>query len=391
VRLAGQMKAGFFPCPTEAIEAMLTHLEKPTNPDRTTIIDPCAGKGVALIQIADGLGIPRKNVFAVELNTGRANLIRENYPDINLLGPCSFAGSRISAGSMSFVYLNPPFDHEFGGGGREETAFLRQAAFLMPPGGVLIFVLPANQVFDNNEICEVLDTWFQNLELYLFPDGVREYGECVVIGKRRKQPLPPSELKSSGVFYKRGIWSADFGDDLEEKLPRLGQVAYESWRYGDPVELSLRSKIDTWSPVLGEQPRRFEKIELTEDELNDGLSQSPLYQAFETKEARRLRRPPLSLNKGHTSLLLLSGLLDGYVPSDPPHVVRGYCGKQSRLQRVEHYETETSHVEKRVSADVPLPVVRAVWPDGKITTFGEPETTEEVEVEADPTEEGDDE
>jgi Uncharacterised methyltransferase family (DUF6094) len=289
---------------------------------------------------------------------------------------------------MSFVYLNPPFDHEFGGGGREETSFLRQAAMLMPPGGVLIFVLPANQVYDNNQICEVLDTWFQNLEIYLFPDGndkdgkpIRQYGECVVIGKRRKQPLPPSELKNSGTFYKRGIWSGDLDDATQRKLPRLGQESYDSWRYGEPVELSRREKVEHWSPVLGEKPKRFEKYELTEEELNDGLSQSPLYKAFETKAARPLRRPPLSLNAGHTSLLLLTGLLDGYVPSDPPHVVRGYCGKESRLKKVEEHETETSHVEKRTYADVPLPVVRTVWPDGTIVTYGEPEATEDVEIE----------
>jgi hypothetical protein len=141
-------------------------------------------------------------------------------------------------------------------------------------------------------------------------------GECVVIGKRRKQPLPRSQFRESGVFYKRGIWSADLDSRLMSKLPRLGQEAFDSWRDGEPVELSRREQLTTWASVLGERPKRFEKFELTEGAQRLLESES----ALPSSRPRRpgLERPPLSLNKGHTSLLLLSGLLDGYVPSTRP-------------------------------------------------------------------------
>jgi hypothetical protein len=85
-----------------------------------------------------------------------------------------------------------------------------------------------------------------------------------------------------------------------------------------------------------------------------------------------LKRPPLSLNKGHTSLLLLTGMLDGYVPSDPPHVVRGYTGKAEKLHRTERYETPGGDtVHKQVFSESPMPIVRAVWPDGTIRTFSD--------------------
>jgi len=49
---------------------------------------------------------------------------------VRLLGPCSFEATRITRHSFSLVYLNPPFDDEFGGGGRAETRFVGQAAEL---------------------------------------------------------------------------------------------------------------------------------------------------------------------------------------------------------------------------------------------------------------------
>ena len=73
--------------------------------------------------------------------------IAEAYPDLRLLGPCSFEATRITRHSFSLVYLNPTFDDEFGGGGREETSFLRQAVDLLVPGGILVLVCAwVNQV-----------------------------------------------------------------------------------------------------------------------------------------------------------------------------------------------------------------------------------------------------
>ena len=99
------------------------------------------------MQLAEGLGVSKDHVFAVELNASRAARIAEAYPDVRLLGPCSFEATRITRHSFSLVYLNPPFDDEFGGGGREEVKFLRQAVDLLVPGGILVQVCPVNQVF----------------------------------------------------------------------------------------------------------------------------------------------------------------------------------------------------------------------------------------------------
>jgi hypothetical protein len=194
-RLASVVKQGFHPAPPEAITGILKHLKMPDpppdpklKPDDITILDPCAGEGKALGQLAEGLGISTGQVFAIELNASRAARIAEAYPDVRLLGPCSFEGTRITRHSFSMVYLNPPFDDEFGGGGREEVKFLRQAVDLLVPGGILVLVCPINQVFGASQMCELIDTWFEQVEVYLFPDGCRSFRQCVVLGCRRKRP-----------------------------------------------------------------------------------------------------------------------------------------------------------------------------------------------------------
>jgi hypothetical protein len=101
-------------------------------------------------------------------------------------------------------------------------------------------------------------------------------------------------------------------------------------------------------------PRRFEKAALTEEELERELARSPLYNALRQRTLSPLKRPPLSLNKGHTGLLLMTGLLDGYVPSDPPHVVRRLTTKIEKLQRTESYETPAGDaIAKQVFSESP--------------------------------------
>jgi Uncharacterised methyltransferase family (DUF6094) len=183
-RVASVVKQGFYPAPAEAIAYILRHLKIPDPPpdpkfkaEDINILDPCAGEGKALAQLAEGLSDSPGHVFAVELNVSRAARIAATYPDVRLLGPCSFEATRITRHSFSVVYLNPTFDDEFRGGGREEVAFLRRAIDLLVPAGILVLVCPVHQVFGAGPMCSLLDTWFDQLEVYLFPDDCRKCNE----------------------------------------------------------------------------------------------------------------------------------------------------------------------------------------------------------------------
>ena len=375
MRLAATTKNGFFPADPKAIEGILKHLKMPDppdpkkfRPDDITILDPCAGEGHAIAQFAEGLGIDRSHTYAIELNAARAGRIRENYPGINLLGPCSFHACTIEWHSFSLIYCNPPFDSEFGGGGREEVSFVSRCIDMVAIGGVLVLVCPQDQVWKRQEMINLLDTYFQDIECYSFPDDVRKYGELVTIGRRRKQPVPKESLSSSGVLNSRGAYRC-YGQPV---FPALGEPQYEKWMGGRPVELSRKDEIDTWTLPHSWKPRRFLKTELTAEEIEASMAKSQLWKRFTSNRVRTVGRPPMSLNRGHVSLQLLSGLLDGYVPSDPPHVVRGYCGKVWSSPKVEEHTTEDgTHVEKKIFSELPNPIVRAVWPDGNIKTLSD--------------------
>jgi hypothetical protein len=387
-RLASAVKQGFHPAPPEAIAGILKHLKMPNPPpdpkfkvDDVTVLDPCAGEGKALVQLAEGLGISNGHIFAIELNAGRAARIAEAYPDVRLLGPCSFEATRITRHSYSLVFLNPPFDHEFGGGGREEVKFRRHVVDLLAIGGILVLVCPINQVYGRREMCDLLDTWFEQIELYLFPDGCREFNECVVFGRRRKTPLTDKLICEQGVLASgvRHCSSAPIST-----LARLGEPQFSEWEYGEPNTESRKPDLEVWELPHSVAPKRFQKTALTEEELERELAHSPLYTSLRQTTVAPLKRPPLSLNKGHTSLLLLTGMLDGYVPSTPPHVVRGFTSKVEKLHRTENYETEGGDaVSKQVFAESPIPIVRAVWPDGVIRTFSEPVRDDDVGIEND--------
>jgi hypothetical protein len=304
----------------------------------------------------------------------------ESYPDFRLLGPCSFEATRITRHSFSMVYINGPFDDEFGGGGREEVKFLRQAVDLLVPAGVLVMVCPITQVYGSRRMCELIDTWFEQVEAYLFPDDCRSFRECVVFGRRRKTALTDDLIFEEGVLTCRGIPRCSAAPIAG--LARLGEPQFREWRHAEPIGGSRKSELDTWELPHSVAPKRFQKTALTDEELENELAHSPLYDALRQRTLAPLKRPPLSLNKGHTSLLLLTGMLDGYVPSSPPHVVRGFTSKVEKLHRTENYETPSGDaVSKQVFSESPMPIVRAVWPDGIIRTYSEQVPTEDVEIE----------
>jgi hypothetical protein len=389
MRLAGQVKQGYFPAPPVAITGILQHLKIPDPPpdsrfkrEDINILDPCAGEGQALVQLAQGLGVSNGHVFAIELNASRAARVAEAYSDVRLLGPCAFEATRITKHSFSLVYLNPPFDDEFSGGGREEVKFLRHAVDLLIPAGILVLVCPVNQVYGRHEMCTLLDTWFEHIELYLFPDNCRSFRECVVFGRRRKTALPETHIRDQGALTIRGIRYRSAAPI--EQLARLGELQFVEWNGGCPDPDSRKTEHDVWELPFSQGPKRFQKTALTDEELERELASSPLYEALRQRVLRPTKRPPLSLNKGHTSLLLITGMLDGYVPSSPPHAVRGFTSKVEKLTRTESHETPSGDaVTKQVFAESPIPVVRAVWSDGIIRTFSEQIAADDVQIEDD--------
>lgn len=327
MRLAAQAKSGFYPIAPEVVDLILPNLTTPKS--SWCLLDPCMGKGEALAQFASGLGCPK--VYGIELDAGRVEEARALIGAGSLLGPCDALSARITSKSFGLVYCNPPFDQVLDGG-RAESRFLFRSTSALAPEGVLVFVLPESQVWC---IESTLRTCYRNVKIVRFPEQHRPFKEVCIFALRRRHNV-----------------------DLDDTPPVL-------WcKWGD---------VSTYSTYLippTEGPKTFEKTALTEPEILEHLARSPLSRLFNPPPAHRLARPPLPLGKGHTSLLLASGQLDGVVEKDGVmHVVRGSTRKEVYVKdETETVDGEGNVIRKWVEAERMVPLIRTAWRDGRIET-----------------------
>lgn len=347
MRQAGQQKMGYFPAPDAAIDAALLHL---TAAPGAAILDPCCGEGAALERLRTGLGVERDRAWGIELDEGRAE--RAAATGCHVVGPASFLGSETKpAHSFGFVWCNPPFDDELGGGGRQEEAFVRAATRALQPGGILALSTSAHAlaVRLQYELLGHLDSWYEAGAAFRWGEPWRRFGEVTLFARRRKAPIPAHE--PAGAWF----WTA-----------------IEPVRYGGPGLPVLGSTGRRWAVPAAERSAVILKREHTDVELARLLERSALDRLLAPPSPLEPPAPPLELRGGHVALLLVAGRCNGLVrpPGGEAHVVRGGSRKERYLKdrsETTNDDGETTVVEKW--AERPIPVVRVARADGTILTL----------------------
>jgi hypothetical protein len=339
MRLVAQAKGGFFAASPAAV-AMAARWLQPPPSGRFCILDPCCGLGAAIVQLAEALGCPPSDVHAIELDERRAETVQQRLAEdrgSRVLAPASFFGTAITRRSLSFVWCNPPFDDEMGGGQRVEHTFVERSTHLLVPGGVMALVCP-ERVTAKSELRELLQSWYTDLRIVEFPADHRAYGEVVVFGVRRDKQTPST--RQSWSMAERRRLAGDQPDFIYRLPPSNGPV-------------------------------RFEKTEMTDKEILAALARSPLRRHLEVVEAPPLPSPPMSLGKGHRAMLLAAGHLDGRVcpPGEPPHVVRGTAVKRAYVKSVETESQRDGDVTKTTIAEKIILTVRVATASGEILTL----------------------
>jgi hypothetical protein len=324
MRLAAQAKLGFYPAPPEAVSLAWQYLAPPDN--TFAMLDPCTGQGAAIRQIHQALG---GAVYAIELDEGRAADVKAALPDATILARASFFGVSCTPGSFSFVWCNPPFDDEIGGGYRTEHTFLVRATGWLKAGGILALVCPEH-VAKRWDLEQYLGQWYDDLALLPFPDEHRAFHEVIVFGVKRTRPVQANRVSD---------WSPP-------------QQVYQI--------------------PPGKGPRQFTKVDFTDAELARELLRSPLLKHLEPPPELAVPEPPLPLGTGHLALLLAVGHLNGVVrpEGEPPHVVRGTARKTQYVSAVEENQGADGSVTTKttVSERIQL-VVRILEADGTLTTL----------------------
>ena len=196
---------------------------------------------------------------------------------------------RVPAESCSLLYLNPPYDSEFGphSNKRMELVFLEHCYRWVTSEGLLVFVVPAPAV---GTCARLLTSQFDRLCVFRLehPESVR-FNQVVVFGRRKKAHLrgePKGAEELLRIAYKPQL------------LPVLNQEVSE--RYAIPPS----------------SPATITYTGLPLDAIEDALQRSVAMQnargILVRKHQKMTGRPVTPLHKGHVGLLACSGMLNGF-------------------------------------------------------------------------------
>ncbi len=178
MRPHGKTKLGFFPLPTVEAERLKNCL---MFPPEFSALDPCVGDGVAFTCLLKGA---QAHQYGIEIDANRAEQSRET--GIETL-QANAMDVRCPAESISLLYLNPPYDLESGqtNNQRMELVFLEHTHRWLKPGGVLVFVIPQQQL---KPCARILSEHFGDLAVYRLTEPASvQYKQVAVLGRRRKR------------------------------------------------------------------------------------------------------------------------------------------------------------------------------------------------------------
>lgn len=220
VRLASQQSGGYFPTPPHLIPALAALIDsapssRPLREDygrpqygTVALLDPCAGTGAALLDLAQAwfgpdraTGRPELVAYACELEATRAATLQAAWTAWGRGGSraaTALHGDAFRAGwtlhtdwsqqvGISLLYLNPPYDQDRRYGRLEEAFLTRFTPTLIPGRGVLLWVVPAATLAAS---AVTLATHYEHVSCYRFPVADAGFGQVVLVARRAAHPLP---------------------------------------------------------------------------------------------------------------------------------------------------------------------------------------------------------
>jgi len=340
------IKNGYFPTDEPTLERALSALA-PCN-GQMSILDPCAGEGVAIAEAAHALGREQVRAFAVEYDSERATHARQ------LVDRCLHADlmdALISRQSFGLLWLNPPYgDLERGvdgnigyqgqGRARLEKLFYQRSLPLLQYDGVLVFIIPA-YVLDA-ELVGWLTRHFADLRLYRAVDT--QFKQVVIFGRRiRQREQNPGDAKAAREL----ILQVGLGDLEAEELP-------EVWPF-QPYCV----------PASPTEPEHFYRVTLEPAQFADEVQRlQGLWPSLDTHlgAVHHSPRPPArALSHWHLALALAAGAVSGVVTSRTGKVlvVKGDTHKEKSLTTEYQERDDGSVAETRILTDRFVPVIRA--------------------------------
>ena len=275
--LMNRIKMGYFPTDLEHIRLIKQAVNFPKT--QVNILDPCCGEGLALKALAEN---ENADTYGIELDESRGHAAQKN---LDRVGLGSFFGSSVPPGRFHALLLNPPYLScpDKNGSRRMERAFLADTLPLLMKGGLLIYIIPYHRA--NESVCRILSSYYKNLSVYRFRDSeFKKYKQIVFFGIR-------TERRTAGLYT------------LPEKETEI---------------LHFRGSV-------------FD-VEALAEQLKSSDSLDILFESSQLEN--RTRNPLLPLNLSQIGLVGASGLMNGLVDCEHPHVIKGRIVREKKQKNI---------------------------------------------------------
>ena len=315
-RLMNNIKLGYYPTDPGTISLLLRGIHFPEGVT-TNLFDPCCGCGKALRQLAQG-----NNCYAY----GRAE---DAQTRLHRVGFGSFFHSRISHEAFHLLFLNPPYlsvINEGGGRSRHEKRFLIESTPTLMYGGLLIYVIPYYRL--TSDICRILVDNFDELTVWRFTDSeFKKFKQVAVLGIRKKRDTELSDT----------LWLEQLACSPAE-IPPLTQLP--EGRYALPAQPM------TVNTFKGE---RFNQREL-EQQLRRSDSFAQMMARSELDSG--VKHPLLPLSISQIGLIGGSGMINGLIECDTPHIIKGRIIKVVRMESEEKFNYRGDHMGSEITETI---------------------------------------
>ena len=343
MRLAAQAKMGYYPTPDEVTPIIARYINRQRN-GLIRALDPCAGEGTAVKLVGDHL---QAETYGIEIDIERGKTAKE------ILTKClvtDYQNTRISHGSFSLLWLNPPYDwatrdNEIEKSERYERTFLRDCIPYLSPGGILVYLIPQRRL--DGHIARMLSYRFEQISVFRFPEKeYRAFKQLVIFGVLKKKP--------------------DKDDRLSEYLKNCGQlkalVPYLPQRPPRVYEVPTSPAKATFL---------FRSKDIEPEELAEEIRKHGLFSQFKEMTtplsmAEKIR-PIMPLRHGHLAQILACGLMNGIVwdrDRTNPLLVKGVTKKEVR-----HSVEIHGDMEKHIETDQIKIVIHAFNRHGEMLTI----------------------
>ncbi len=317
-RLMNNVKLGYYPTDPDNISLILRGIQFPEDVT-TNLFDPCCGCGKALRQLAQG-----NNCYAygVELDESRAE---EAQTRLHRVGSGSFFFSQVSHEAFHLLFLNPPYLsvlNESGGRARHEKRFLIESLCHLMYGGLLVYVIPYYRL--TPDICRVLVDNFEGLTVWRFTDSeFKKFKQIAVIGLRKRRSDVPEDT----------LWLERYTVN-PAAIPSLAEIPENQYLLpAQPLEVKT---------FKGE---RFNEKEL-EQQLRSCDSFAQLMARSELDKGTK--RPLLPLSISQIGLIGGSGMINGLIQCDTPHIIKGRIIKVTRMECEDRYAANGKHIGSEI-------------------------------------------